>query len=168
MDACESSSGYETAARAFIEEDKDQRESSGEKVLFIGTDGEEVETPKLGHGVLTKVVLDGLAGDADYDENGIVSATELEAFMYCGSMKYRQTFKVSPRTTRTGGDFILAFTDKGVEFNMAAAKAKASATNALPAASRRCWRDSAAATGDASRPASGTRMIRSPLARTIF
>lgn len=113
LDSCDSAAGYESLASAFIEEDADLRRAVDSNILFIGTDGITFESPELGHGILTKVILDGIQGDADLDQNGVVAASELEGFVYCGVMKYRKTYKMSPRTIRSGDDFNLAFSDEG-------------------------------------------------------
>lgn len=115
LDSCDSAAGYDALSSAFIESDEKLRSAVAANVLFIGTDGLTTESPKLGHGVLTQVVLDGLSGQADFDENGVVSAAELEAYTYCGAMKYKggdSSLTLSPRTVRSGQDFNVAFTDK--------------------------------------------------------
>jgi uncharacterized caspase-like protein len=113
IDSCDSSAGYETAASAFIEADSELRTALDSNILFIGSDGVAYEDSKFGHGFITKVILDGIEGEADFDKNGVVSARELEAYMYCGAMKYSsEQRKVAPRVIRSGKDFNLGFTDK--------------------------------------------------------
>ena len=58
--------------------------------------------------------MEGLGGGGDYDKNGIITAREIEAYLYSRlrelSKKYGST-DVHPRTITRGGDFALGYTD---------------------------------------------------------
>ena len=43
-----------------------------------------MESPEWGHGAFTKVLLDGLQGAADVDNNGVISFKELDLYVTRG------------------------------------------------------------------------------------
>ena len=49
--------------------------------------GNSVESPEWGHGAFTKVLLDGLQGAADVDNNGVISFKELDLYVTRGVKK---------------------------------------------------------------------------------
>ncbi len=52
-------------------------------MVMASSTGEEFswEDPAWGHGAFTKAILDGLAGGADYDGNGIIYTSELDVYV---------------------------------------------------------------------------------------
>jgi Caspase domain len=115
FDSCHSGFGYDSIAETFT---RRERRATGENTLFIGVDTLSYDDRSRGHGVLTAIVLDGLAGEADFDHNGTVTARELEAYVYRGSLTFTEQYKASggvhPRTIFSGQDFAIALTDSGV------------------------------------------------------
>ncbi len=119
LDSCDSAAGYEKAAQAFIEQDPNVKRISYNDFLLLGTDTMSLEKEEAGHGSVTSVVLNGLRGKADLDENGIVSSDELESYAYCGGIEYsakytdhRNRFRM--RTLSTGHAFPIGNSDKGL------------------------------------------------------
>lgn len=117
MDSCKSALGYKSAESAFIEQDHKISRLFTENVLFVGTDTNSFEDAEDGHGTITKIVLDGLKGEADFDGDGIVRSRELEAHIYKGGIKYatERYRDFHPRTITLGMNFDLAYTDKKLE-----------------------------------------------------
>ena len=119
LDSCDSSFGFEKLASSVIEQDQNVAELVDSSALFIGTDTIEPELGSLGHGVITAAVLDGLSERADYDGNGVISAREIESYLYGRmhelSVKYSHNILVHPRTIIRGRDFDLGYTDAKLE-----------------------------------------------------
>jgi hypothetical protein len=61
-------------------EGKEHTTARARQVLTAGSEGEEVFEVG-GHGLFTKVLLEGLEGDADLDKSGDITATELYKFI---------------------------------------------------------------------------------------
>ena len=55
---------------------------SGVVVMTAATGAEtSQEDPSWGHGAFTKALLDGLTGQADYDQNGMIDLKEIDLFV---------------------------------------------------------------------------------------
>lgn len=111
FDSCHSAFGYDSIAETFTR----RGTRISDNVLFIGVDTLSYDDPRRRHGALTSVVLDGLQGAADFDRNGTITARELEAYVYQGTLPYTELFKpagVHPRTIFSGNDFNIALSDQ--------------------------------------------------------
>lgn len=80
LDTCCATEGLEDFVRTMTERDMLLGDASARCRLVVGIDGVSLESPRDAHGVLTNVLLRGLAGDADVGPrpDGVVSSYELE------------------------------------------------------------------------------------------
>jgi len=116
LDSCESSVGYEQATQAFIEQDPNVKRILKDDFLMVGTDTLSYEIEEVGHGSVTSVLLNGLRGKADFDDNGVVTSAELEAYAYCGGIQYSARYANGNFHIQTAsrGRFTVGHADKGL------------------------------------------------------
>jgi uncharacterized caspase-like protein len=113
LDSCDSSAGFESAASIALVQDTSLSAALDANVLFLGSGGLAQEGEQFGgHGLITKVLLDGLSGQADIVGNdGVVTSRELEAFFYTRSLQLCAQAPGSvypyPRSISSGDDFPL-------------------------------------------------------------
>jgi uncharacterized caspase-like protein len=112
LDACDSEEAFRTFAANAAEENTALRELVGRSVTILGPAGKAFELESLGHGLFTYVLLQGLAGEADLNKSGIITARFLEAYL---PRKLLETAleKKMPEKSRCasfvqGGDFPIA------------------------------------------------------------
>ena len=86
LDACRSAAGADVTARSPVDMNRVPNElgdASNGVLLYASASARQYsyEGPEWGNGAFTKAVLEGLAGAADYDRNGIVETDELYLFV---------------------------------------------------------------------------------------
>lgn len=100
----------------FSDENKlTKKETNNENFLLIGTDTTSIEYHDLQNGSITHILLDGLKGNADFNNDGEFSFREIEAFMYLNGMQYAAKYNNNfHAATILKNDFKIALTDKGL------------------------------------------------------
>jgi uncharacterized caspase-like protein len=98
LDSGGSSAGFESAASIAIERDEVLADALDASVLLLGADGMVSEGKHFGeHGFITRVLLDGLSGLADINNDKVVTSRELEACFYGRSFElFRETKHAHP------------------------------------------------------------------------
>jgi uncharacterized caspase-like protein len=86
LDACRSGAGMDVKGKSPVYMSRISNElgdASNGVLLYASASAYQYsfEAPEWGNGAFTKAVLDGLAGAADYDKNGIVETDELYPFV---------------------------------------------------------------------------------------
>jgi WD40 repeat protein len=85
-------------------------------IVFTSSQGKEfsLESDEWGHGAFTKALLDGLNGEADFDRDGVIHQSELEAYVKRGVVRLTGG-KQHPITIRPQAmpDFPLAIVPSG-------------------------------------------------------
>jgi len=97
----------EEHAAAELEGGEDVAAAAETNVLVLGTSGLALEDPELRHGVLTAVLLEGIAGSADFDGDRAISAEELRASLYSGLARREKKSRMRPGSSFLGDNFTL-------------------------------------------------------------
>jgi uncharacterized caspase-like protein len=128
LDSCHSGASYEALASGVAERDVRIADVLGTNLIVLGTDTIEPEIEALGHGLITAALVDGFSGKADLNGDGIVSARELEAYLYSKGLELSNQY--------SRGDFHARTMSRGQDFKVAACERKAAPNVAAVAPSR--------------------------------
>ncbi len=81
LDTCQSSAAFDSIHDALSSDSVFTLSKSGRRFALLGTDGTALESPALGHGLLTYTLLAAMNGNADPSHHGVVTEAELEGYM---------------------------------------------------------------------------------------
>ena len=114
LDACHSGTGRATETLTREAARDLERASEGFIVLAsCKAKQQSHEMPGSGHGAFTYFLLQGMTGEADYDKNGYLSATELSLYTWDKTRRWasEQGFEQTPlRMEKVSGDIFIART----------------------------------------------------------
>ncbi len=85
LDSCYSGASIPNVERLLLT--KADRDGVGRNIAVIGLSTSEDELAEIGHGQLTKAVLNGLNGQADFDKSGDVTINELQEYVKSAAPK---------------------------------------------------------------------------------
>lgn len=92
-----------------------KKDVDAENFILISSDTDSYEVPELQNGSVTAILLDGLRGNADYNNDGEFSFREIEAFLYLNGINYSAKYKKNFHPIAIiKNNFNIALTDNGL------------------------------------------------------
>jgi uncharacterized caspase-like protein len=81
LDSLQSSDALEAVFQALNQDTRLTLDERGRRFALLGLEGFSNESRDLGHGLMTYALLQGLAGEADANHDGVINLAELEGYL---------------------------------------------------------------------------------------